>query len=423
MRKLFLASMICLVALSSCTNQGYNNNQGYNGYSNGQVVVNQPDIVVTPASNLGDNLNLQALGELVKTAKNAQDIENQLNTKGSINNLDLDGDGKVDYIKVTEYGTGTTKGFSFTVDLAGGQSQEVATIEIQQNGTQQASLNINGNQSVYGNNNSYSSNYSIADLMIMNYLFSPHGYYISPYHYGYYPSYYSPYGMMSSAAYGSRVSSVTRTSHITRTTTTRTSSIKSPNSQMSAKTVNTRSQALAHPTTSQKSFTRTAPSASRPSTSGFGSRSSSPSSSSSSRSSSSGRSSFGSSSRSSGGGRRSDMRFKTNINPLGNSLDKVCSLQGVTYDWRISAFPNENFESKRQIGFIAQDLEKVYPAVVNTRTDGYKTVDYDLLVPALVESIKELRSQNMKQDSIINLLLSKQVIETNFTQTKHIGGN
>jgi hypothetical protein len=43
----------------------------------------------------------------------------------SINNLDSDGDGQVDYIKVTEYGDGVNKGFSFTVDTKDGQTQEI----------------------------------------------------------------------------------------------------------------------------------------------------------------------------------------------------------------------------------------------------------------------------------------------------------
>ncbi len=107
---------------------------------------------------------------------------------------------------------------------------------------------------------------------------------------------------------------------------------------------------------------------------------------------------------SSSSSRRSDVIFKKDIQPLNNSLDKICSLQGKSYYWNLKDFPAENFESKKQIGFIAQNLEKVYPEVVNTRPDGKKTVDYDLLVPALVEAIKELHVQSLKQDSVINYL-------------------
>lgn len=303
MKKVFIA-MACLVALSCLSSCDSNQN-----YRQGQVYVNEPDVVVTPkATNLGDNLDLQALGELVKSSANAQDIENKLNTTGSINNLDLDGDGTVDYIKVTEYGTGDSRGFSFTVDLPNNEKQEIATIEIQK-GNNTAAMNIQGNPQVYGQSAYYQSHYSLSDLMIMHYLFSYHSPYYSPYRYGYYPSYYHSYRSVPVSSYSTRVSTTTRTSKITRSSTS-TTKLKSPNSSYVSKTVNTRSQSLTNPTRSQKSFTKTSTSNSRPTTGGFGNKkaTSSPSAStsrssssfgSSSRSSSSRSSSFGSSSRSS----------------------------------------------------------------------------------------------------------------------------
>ena len=132
MKKLILVLGIILIGYTSCNEQ-----------AESQVIVNQPrtTAVVTPDNgNIGNNLNLQALGELVKKSNNAQEIEEKLNQANSINNLDLDGDGKVDYIKVTEYGQNGIKGFSFTVDLANGQKQEVATVELQQVQGQQMQL-------------------------------------------------------------------------------------------------------------------------------------------------------------------------------------------------------------------------------------------------------------------------------------------
>ena len=288
--------MACLVALTSC-DQNYNNN-------NGRVYVNEPDVVVNPEStSLGDNLDLQALGELVKSCKTAQEIEDKLNATGSINNLDLDGDGSVDYIKVTEYGDGATKGFSFTVDLANSEKQEIATVDIQK-GANDAAMNIQGNQQIYGQSAYYQSHYSLSDMMIMSYLFSYHRPFYSPYHYGYYTSYYHSYRSVPVSSYHSRVVTTTKTSKITRTNTSA-SKIKSPNSSYTSKTVNKRAESLAHPTRSQKSFSRTSPSNSRPSTGGFGNKKASSYSSGSSKSSygssSSSRrsSSFGSSSRSS----------------------------------------------------------------------------------------------------------------------------
>jgi len=85
----------------------------------------------------------------------------------------------------------------------------------------------------------------------------------------------------------------------------------------------------------------------------------------------------------------SDLRFKKNISPLNNALSNILSLRGVNYDWRINEFPEKNFSKGNQIGFIAQELEKVYPEFVFTDKDGYKSVDYSRLTPILVEAIKE----------------------------------
>lgn len=423
------------IALVSCNG----NNNGYNnGYNQSQVVVQpyqqtQPTVSVTPeVANLGDNLDLQALGELVRNSTSAQDIENKLNQDGSINNLDLNNDSQVDYIKVTEYGTGAQRGFSFTVDVANGQTQEIATIEVAQ-GANNAQMNIQGNQQLYGNNGYYQSSYSLSDLMIMHYLFAPHRPYYSPYHYGYYPSYYHSYRSRPYNSYRSSVSRTTRTTTITRTSrpTTTSRTISSPNANKSVSSVTARARTLSAPTRSQKAFTTTSAARQRPTTSGFGNRSTSSSASSSPRrsssswgsSSSSSRprssgsswggsssrsssrssgSSWGSSSRSSsrssfGGSRRSDERFKKNIKPLTNSLEDLMKLQGMTYDWRINEFPNEKFPNVKQNGLIAQEVEKVFPNLVETRPDGYKQVDYVMLVPSLIEAIKELKAISDKQ--------------------------
>jgi len=317
MKKVLLLSLTVLAL--SCNNSS---NQGQDQVYVNDVQQSQPTVTVTPeVSNLGDNLDLQALGALVQKSQNAQGIEDTLNSNGSINNLDLDGDGNVDYIKVTEYGSGNSRGFSFTVDLPNNQSQEVATIEINQNGNN-AQMNINGNQQLYGQNNSYQSHVSVSDLLIMHYLFSSHSYYHSPYRYGYYPHYYHSYRRVPVRSYHSRVSPYRSSSTITRTTTRTTSKIVSPNATKSSPIVSARAKSIATPTSSQRSFKATTNSrpvttgfkssntrpvsntSTRPRSSSFGSssKSSSRSSSSSSRSSfgsSRSRSSFGSSSRSS----------------------------------------------------------------------------------------------------------------------------
>jgi hypothetical protein len=310
--------MLSLVsALVSCN--------GNSNRSNGNVYVadytpSESSVTVTPeVANLGQGLDLQMLGEMVKNSTNAQDVEDKLNSTGSINNLDLDNDGNVDYVKVTEYGNGNNRGLSFTVDLAGGQTQEIATIQIENGNNNYANMNIQGNQNLYGNDGFYTSRYSVGDILLMHYLFAPHRYYVSPYRYGYYPRYYHPYHSVPSRAYHSRVVTSTRTTTIRRTSrpTGSASRSYSPNANKYSSSVTKRATSMARPTTSQRSFTTTSAAKSRPSTSGFRSSSSSSYSSSPSRSSSSSyssspsrsssrsSSSFGSSSRSSSSSSRS----------------------------------------------------------------------------------------------------------------------
>jgi hypothetical protein len=91
----------------------------------------------------------------------------------------------------------------------------------------------------------------------------------------------------------------------------------------------------------------------------------------------------------------SDARFKSNINPIENPLQKVQQLRGVTFDWKTKEFPERAFSDNRALGFIAQEVEQVLPEVVQTEktAEGYKAVQYDKVVALLVEAIKEQQKQ------------------------------
>ncbi|MFA5929114.1 MAG: tail fiber domain-containing protein, partial [Candidatus Margulisiibacteriota bacterium] len=58
--------------------------------------------------------------------------------------------------------------------------------------------------------------------------------------------------------------------------------------------------------------------------------------------------------------------------------------------WRTSEFPKHGFSKEKQIGFIAQEVEKVLPELVATDKEGNKLLSYEKLTPVLVEAIKEL---------------------------------
>ncbi len=98
----------------------------------------------------------------------------------------------------------------------------------------------------------------------------------------------------------------------------------------------------------------------------------------------------------------SDIRYKKNITQLSSSLANLLRIQGVNYFWRADEFPQNKFNSEKQIGFIAQDIEKIYPEVVLTDKEGYKSIDYSRLTPVLVEAIKEQQKLIEGQQSAIS---------------------
>ncbi|MBP6659209.1 MAG: tail fiber domain-containing protein [Chitinophagales bacterium] len=98
----------------------------------------------------------------------------------------------------------------------------------------------------------------------------------------------------------------------------------------------------------------------------------------------------------------SDIRYKKDIQPLQNTLSKVIQLQGVSYYFKKEEFKDKNFNDNKQVGLIAQEVEKIYPELVQTDNEGFKSIDYAKLTPILVEAIKELKQQNdvLKEDNI-----------------------
>ncbi len=90
----------------------------------------------------------------------------------------------------------------------------------------------------------------------------------------------------------------------------------------------------------------------------------------------------------------SDKRYKKDILPIENALDKILALNGVTFNWDKEA-TDMNLDDNNHIGLLAQDVEEILPQAVTTGTDENKTksVAYTDLVPVLIEAIKELKAE------------------------------
>ena len=77
----------------------------------------------------------------------------------------------------------------------------------------------------------------------------------------------------------------------------------------------------------------------------------------------------------------SDSRLKSDVTPLKDSLAKINQMQGVSYTF--------NPSGKKQVGLIAQEVNKIIPEVVSVQNDYY-TLSYPNLVAVLIEAVKEL---------------------------------
>ena len=96
----------------------------------------------------------------------------------------------------------------------------------------------------------------------------------------------------------------------------------------------------------------------------------------------------------------SDRRFKKNIQSIKDMLNPCLALRGVTYNFKTNEFPNKKFSSANQIGFIAQELEILFPELVSTDSNGYKSVDYARITPILVEAIKALSERKVQLEQV-----------------------
>jgi hypothetical protein len=135
----------------------------------------------------------------------------------------------------------------------------------------------------------------------------------------------------------------------------------------------------------------------------------------------------------------SDSRFKTNINQLESSLTKIRQLKGVSYqlnynrdkyaDLNLSEEPEAkvktimadssggNSSNNLNIGFVAQELKEVVPEAVTEDENGYLNVNYDMIIPLLVEAVKEQQTQIEEIQNRYNELNQRFVQSTTSSDT------
>lgn len=163
----------------------------------------------------GDNLDLNAVLEIFKESESPEDFEQKLNTEGtSVNNLDLDNDGEVDYIRVVETGDTAAHVLTLQVPVNETESQDVAVIEMEQTAKDTVNLQVIGDEELYGENYilvPQSQKSSIVRVNVnmwkpIRHMYAPkHVFYVSPWRHKHHPHWYKPWKRVHWNVYHARV--------------------------------------------------------------------------------------------------------------------------------------------------------------------------------------------------------------------------
>jgi hypothetical protein len=89
----------------------------------------------------------------------------------------------------------------------------------------------------------------------------------------------------------------------------------------------------------------------------------------------------------------SDPLLKENKALIKNPLDKISKLGGYTFDWKESAKEHGGHLTGHDYGVMADEVEDIFPEMVQTRGDGIRAVKYEKLIPVLIEAVKELKGE------------------------------
>ena len=175
---------------------------------NSCIVFAQDNItVVTPSSEVAEGLDLYSVAEIFKDAENLEDFERDINDPEiGINNLDLDEDGYVDYIRVVEQITDYTHLIILQVLLGDDEFQDIATIEVEKTDENEYNMQVHGNEVFYGDDYYVAPTYvHVYRWPIITWIYRPvYRPYRSVYYYGYYPRSWRHYHPVTHHVYRTR---------------------------------------------------------------------------------------------------------------------------------------------------------------------------------------------------------------------------
>jgi hypothetical protein len=103
----------------------------------------------------------------------------------------------------------------------------------------------------------------------------------------------------------------------------------------------------------------------------------------------------------------SDARLKANVESLDNILGSVLKLRAVSFNWKRDSSLGEGLPEGRQLGFIAQEVERVIPELVSRDPQGIRSISYDAIVALLVQAVREQQATIGNQAVTIAALESR----------------
>lgn len=161
----------------------------------------------------GDNFDLYGALDLFKQSSSPEDFEKKINDPANqVNNLDLDGDGNVDYVRVIDNVDGDAHALQLQVAVSASEKQDVAVVEVEKNGSESADLQIVGDEELYGKDYIVEAQteestpdqhwQNFRPVVVVNvwtwpcvrYVYAPaYVVWVSPWYWGYYPAYWHPW--------------------------------------------------------------------------------------------------------------------------------------------------------------------------------------------------------------------------------------
>ncbi|MDG1331750.1 MAG: hypothetical protein P8P74_05440 [Crocinitomicaceae bacterium] len=163
----------------------------------------------------GDNLDLNGVLELFKESKDVEDFEKKLNTESNgVNNLDLNEDGEVDYIRVVDHADSNAHSLALQVPVNETESQDVAVLEMEEVEEDKVNLQVIGDSELYGeeymiepaDEKNASIVVNVNTWRPVRHIYGPR--YVawrSPYRWGYYPRWHRPWRRVGWAVYRPRI--------------------------------------------------------------------------------------------------------------------------------------------------------------------------------------------------------------------------